>query len=119
MSVQGLKGLVAAFRIQKQVSEKAMRKGLLKSGLFLQRESQKIVPIDTSALKSSAATASSIERSKMEVVISYGTAYALYVHEDLEARHKPGKTAKFLEGPFREHQKKLINIVKESIRGVI
>lgn len=35
-------------------------------------------------------------------VVGYTAAYALYVHENLEARHKEGKQAKFLEQPARE-----------------
>ena len=36
------------------------------------------------------------------VVVGYaGVNYAIYVHENLEAAHSPGKQAKFLESPAR------------------
>jgi len=35
-------------------------------------------------------------------LIGYTAEYALYVHEDLEARHKVGKSAQFLMTPYRE-----------------
>lgn len=39
---------------------------------------------------------------KASAIVGYaGVGYALYVHENLEARHKPGKQAKYLEGPAR------------------
>ena len=34
-------------------------------------------------------------------VTGYTASYGIYVHENLEAKHKPGKQAKFLEAPAR------------------
>lgn len=52
-------------------------------------------------LKLLAAKAAKIEATT--VVVGYkGVDYAIYVHEDLEARHSPGQQAKFLEQPARE-----------------
>ncbi len=39
-----------------RVGHRSLEEALLKSGLFLQRESQKLVPVDTGALKNSAFT---------------------------------------------------------------
>ena len=39
---------------------------------------------------------------KGSVIVGYTANYALYVHEDMEARHAPGKQAKYLEQPARE-----------------
>jgi hypothetical protein len=36
------------------------------------------------------------------VIVGYTQQYAIYVHENLQAAHKEGKTAKFLETPARE-----------------
>ena len=38
----------------------------------------------------------------------------MYVHENLEMVHKPGKQAKFLEQPARTMQKELGRIVREA-----
>lgn len=35
------------------------------------------------------------------VIVGYTANYGLYVHENLEARHAPGKQAKYLESPAR------------------
>ena len=37
-----------------------------------------------------------------DVVGGFAANYALTVHENIEARHKKGKKAKYLEDPFRE-----------------
>lgn len=68
-------------------------------------ESKKIVPVDTGTLKDSGR----VERPKVdsdgiEVEITYGGAasdYALIVHENMNARHQDGKTAKYLEIPVK------------------
>jgi hypothetical protein len=61
--------------------------------------------------------ASSLKEGKRaSVCVGYCTNYALYVHEDMEARHKPGKSAKFLSRPCREHEDELADIVKRAMQ---
>lgn len=52
---------------------------------------------------------------KPTVVVGYTQQYALYVHEDLEARHPVGQ-AKFLEQPARQMGKVLGSKVSELVR---
>lgn len=92
-----------------------MNRGLIRAGLWLQRESQKIVPVDTAALKNSARTRSEGVGFDTIVTVSYSTDYAMYVHEDLVARHKKGKQAKYLEDPARYGRKKMQQIVRKSV----
>lgn len=66
-------------------------------------ESQRIVPVDKGTLKDSGTVKEPVvDANGIEVEITYGGAaskYAFFVHEDLSARHKDGKTAKYLEIP--------------------
>jgi hypothetical protein len=119
MSVQGVKEIKDALAKHRHKSAKGLRVGLLRAGLFLQRESQKIVPVDTNALRASANTRAEGAGFDVAVVVSYGTDYALYVHENLEARHKPGKSAKFLEKPIREKRKRIQQIAVEGMESVL
>lgn len=48
------------------------------------------------------------------VIVGFETAYALYVHENLEAYHPIGQ-AKFLEQPAREYAKEFSKIVKTAM----
>jgi len=48
---------------------------------------------------------------KPEVEVVYTAAYAIYVHEDLEAKHKVGQ-AKYLEDAAKEAQAEIIAAVK-------
>lgn len=54
---------------------------------------------------------------KPYTVVGYTANYALYVHENLEARHEPGKQPKFLEQPARENKDALVEIVKKAMKG--
>jgi len=47
------------------------------------------------------------------VQVGYTQRYALYVHEDLNAHHAPGKQAKYLEAPARRLERELGQIVAE------
>jgi len=114
-SVQGVKAIQLNIKAHKLATAKGLRKGLLRGGLFLQRESQKIVPVDTNVLRSSASTRAIGLGFNTVVAVGYGTDYGVFVHEDLEARHKPGKQAKFLEQPARKKAPRINAIVAESI----
>lgn len=91
--------------------------GLTRAGLHLQAVSEEIVPVRTGNLKNSAFTrASGVGTPRPEVRVGYTAGYALYVHENLDAWHKPGKEAKFLEGPFRTEQTEMSRLVREATK---
>ena len=119
-NVSGVKEIKASIKVLKKAGGKGIERGLKRAGLFLQRESQKIVPIETGTLKGSADTRSKGRGEKTEVTVGYyDTDYAIYVHENLEARHKPGKQAKFLEEPLRNKRERLREIVAEEVAAEI
>lgn len=85
--------------------------GLLAGGLFLQGESQRLVPVATGNLKGSAFTRKKPDDAKA-VEVGYNAAYAIYVHENLEAHHPNGQ-AKYLETPMRQKQDDIVRIIAE------
>lgn len=114
-TITGVKSVKEALRKHRQASARGMGKGLRRAGLFLQRESMKLAPIDTGVMRASASTIASGKGLATVVAVGYGTDYAIYVHENLEAQHKPGKTAQFLTGPLITHKDKLGEIVAKAI----
>jgi len=120
MSVQGVKEIQRAITAHKKKTAKGLRVGLLRAGLFLQRESQEIVPFDKGFLKASGGARYGWPREEgvgfdIAVAVGYSANYALYVHENLTARHDPGKQAKFLEQPLREKMDRIGAIVVEAV----
>lgn len=95
------------------------------SGVFA--KSQELVPVDTGALKASGvfipAKSVMANYENPQAYINYGNAdvdYALYVHENLEARHEAPTQAKFLETPLAQSEAKLMEAIKKAtIKGAL
>lgn len=51
------------------------------------------------------------------VVVGYTQSYAVNVHEDLDASHRAGKTAKFLEGPAREYNTQISELINRTYKA--
>lgn len=80
---------------------------LKREGDRIMNESQRLVPVDTGALKGSGMVEDPVLRGNtVLVLLHYGSGpsadYALKQHEDTTLRHTEGQQAKFLEQPFRE-----------------
>jgi len=94
---------------------KAISTAMFSEAQAVLNESKKIVPVDLGTLKSSGAVSKPrVVDGAVEVEISYGGAaskYALIVHEDPTANHKPGKTYKYLEIPVMAAREKFVRAV--------
>ena len=95
-----------------------LQAGLQEAGEFLLEKSQEIVPVDTGALHDSGYVVVSGSGFGSEVAVGYSMEYAVYVHEDLRARHNPGTSAKYLEKPMRQYSANLQRIIADSIGGM-
>jgi hypothetical protein len=117
-AVRGIAALIKKIEQHKAKIAKGLERGLTKAGLWLLRESMKVVPVDTSALKNSAPNVTRKEGSGFNTVfiVGYGMDYAVYVHENINARHKPGKMAKFLEIPARYGRDDMAELVMEELQ---
>ena len=144
--IDGVDAVLARFREAHRRHRRLLRAGCLKAGLHLQRKSQDIVPVQLGNLKASAFTRDiAPEGQDTDVVVGYTAAYAIYVHENMEATHgsdynalhaeeianpnrkhtaKSGnfnrgsnQQAKFLERPFREEQATIRQIIRDVVRG--
>ena len=126
-------------RIDNQIA-RGVARGLKRGGLLLQRESQKIVPVDKGPLKASAFTRNvGGSGFKTDIVVGYAQGYAVYVHEDLEKAHGaafnekyaeliadpgnkrfrsrgPNQQAKFLEQPARELRPVILKIIHQEAK---
>lgn len=130
--VTGAEVIFRNIKLRKKEIASGMSRGLLKAGLVLQRESQRVVPVDTGNLKASAFTNLKGKDFGTSVTVGYTANYALYVHEAVEMRLKgqqrrpPAKgrywdpqgraQAKFLEEPARRMVPELRRIIREEAR---
>jgi len=118
-----------------------VRRGLIRGGLFLERESKKVVPVQFGNLKSSGGSKAVGFGWNTDVIVYYNADYAVYVHENTKALHGeafnrkyskqiasaktskqkkvwfrrgPKQRSKFLEAPAREKRKQILYIIRAS-----
>jgi len=81
--------------------------------------SQTLVPVDKGALKTSGYLESRNSRGRPQAELGYARggspSYAVYVHENLEAKHKSPTQAKFLQAPLEM----LVDTIPERIKRYI
>lgn len=105
--------------------------GLYEAGTKIMAESQILVPVETGTLKRSGTVEEPvIDGDSATVTLGYGygeqinpnsgepaTGYAVFVHENLEARHSPPTQAKFLEQPAAAFAGELAPTIEAAIKA--
>lgn len=119
IEVVGIKHTIRKVRRRGKENKAKLKIGMGKAGRFLLSRSQKVVPIDTGALKRSG-NSRVFNNSEDNPIfhVTYGNTsvdYALVVHENLDAFHIVGQ-AKYLEQPAREYRLTLIHIVESQFK---
>lgn len=119
-------------RIRETVSKRAVPGALDRAAADLLERSANLAPILTSALIRSGRVRRSRSARRVSRIVSYGTAYAPIVHEQMEpapgatlkpgplTRAKPATTdgrpgGRFLERPFRRHADRYRRFVEEAV----
>jgi hypothetical protein len=113
LSTRRVGAVINAANAHYKMTFKGLKEGLKESGELVLRESRKIVPIDTKALYNSSRTYQKGRGyATINQIVEYRMPYALYQHENLFYKHKPGKSAKYLERPLRSNSAKIASIIK-------
>jgi hypothetical protein len=140
----GVEKFKAQLRRREAVTGAAWEKGLASAGIWLLQASQNIVPVMTGLLRSTGQIRLEGREFRTEIVVSYGTDYSVYVHEDLTKAHgrdfnakyareiaaakpndpyffkrKAREQAKFLEQPLRRGKRRMANILNREVRANI
>ena len=122
--VIGLNETLKAFKKMRSTSgepRRALKAALYEMGLRVMAQSKKETPVDTGRLRGSGYVQPPIDsRNGPTMELGFGTDYALFVHEDLEAHHSVGK-AKFLIDPINRMRSKweqtMADIMKRHLRS--
>lgn len=80
-------------------------------------ESNKKVPLEEATLKRSGTV--STDPDNFTAAISYDTPYAARQHEDMHARHNDNRTAKYLENAMNSERDAALQIIADTIKGVL
>lgn len=83
--------------------------GLIAAGLIIEADAKRKAPVLTGNLRASGFSRK--DPTDPEVVeVGFNAAYAIFVHEDLEAHHTNGE-AKFLENAVKENSQRIVDII--------
>lgn len=116
VNITGVQEVINKLAESGRITGERLAQRMVVAGVFIQKESQKIVPIKTSVLKNSAYTRNvGGPGFDADIVVGYIPHYAVYVHENLQAKHAPGKEAKYLENPIKRNQKRILNILGQRL----
>lgn len=131
--VAGVREILFNLKGQVDKKSKGIGQALKKAGLYIQRESQKRVPVEFGFLKASAFTRSFGAGMQTQVITGYTARYALWVHEKVEMKLKglprrpspPHKgrywdpqgraEAKFLENVVKQKEKDILDLIREEL----
>ncbi|MGW2541082.1 hypothetical protein ACWC5I_09445 [Kitasatospora sp. NPDC001574] len=95
----------------------AAARGLLAAAEHVLQVSREVVPIEEGTLARSGVA--SVDEQQLVAAVSYDTPYATRVHEDLNARHDQGRTAKFLERPAAQEVGAVEQIIAAAVRRAL
>lgn len=96
---------------------KAAARGLAISAEHVLGEAKKTVPIEEHTLEESGTV--STDPANLRAAVVFDTPYAVAQHEDMTARHDPGRSAKYLENAMNSETAAVREIIAATIRGEI
>ena len=113
-AVVGLENVLRNLNREVEGVKRRSLAGLLAGGLLIMGEAKKPynVPIDTANLRNSGYVRKA-PGGEILVELGFAAAYAVYVHEDMEAHHDNGR-AKYLEIPLNEKKDEVLDRVRRA-----
>lgn len=102
--------------VQRELRPAAVR-GLQLAAEHVLTESQAVVPLDEGPLQNSGTA--TVDESSLTAAIAYDTPYAVRQHEELDYRHAPGRTAKYLETPLNAERDQVRALLAAELRRAL
>lgn len=115
MKVRNVAAIRAELQAHREATAESIRRGLLKVGLFVQREGQILSPVDTGNMRGSFSTRLKKTARGGSVKVVVTAAYAIYVHENEHSHHDVGE-AKFLSKAVTRNLSKLLTIFRNEFK---
>jgi hypothetical protein len=117
--IEGIGNVLKANGKAREKDAIAIDEGLAKCAEILLRASQKLVPVKTGYLKSTGR----VEQGKgvgmaASAAVIYDAPYAIYVHENMEARHASPTQAKFLSDAVIKVRGTMTAVLKRQLTSV-
>jgi len=113
--VEGLEVFLRAIGKAKSKDAIAVAEGLEKAANVILKKSQIYVPVESGDLKKSGHVEVEGKGMGAKATVVYDADYAVFVHEDLEAKHTPPTCAKYVERAVRETRGTTASICKREL----
>lgn len=126
IKIRGLKGVTEALKKHPELITRTVGAELRKQGEIIMTAAKELTPVQFGTLKNSGnVQGPEQKRGKLVVTLGFGgpaQKYAVYVHENMTARHNPPTQAKFLETPARAAKRRirtgLVNAVSKVVKAI-
>ncbi|WP_370420337.1 minor capsid protein [Streptomyces sp. QH1-20] len=89
-------------------------RGLRLAAEHILAESRKIVPLEEGRLERSGTA--TVDEGTLTAAVAYDTPYAARQHEQLNQRHSPGRSAKYLERPMGSEAQTVAELIAAQLR---
>jgi hypothetical protein len=123
IQIQGMQELQKALKNIPEQAKGAASKELRKITLDLKGKAQRIAPVAGMTISGyiggDLVGTAFAEVEGLEGVVGFTSPYALRQHEEVGYRHETGKTAKFLETPYKENAGKYAEAIKDAVRKAV
>ena len=116
--IKGLEGLWLLMAKMTHRYNRGYRRGVRLAAEMILKESRKIVPVKTGFLRDSGYVEVTGEGFRSKADVGYSAHYAIYQHENLTYRHRPGQQAKYLSSVIlrRGMQKRILKIIFDEMK---
>jgi hypothetical protein len=115
VKVRNIEKIRQQLRQHREETSESIRRGLLKVGLFVQREGQLLSPVDTGNMRGSFNTRLKRTARSGSVKVVVTAAYAIYVHENEHSHHPVGE-AKFLSKAVSRNLSRITTIFRNEFK---
>ncbi|MFJ5638647.1 hypothetical protein [Streptomyces sp. NPDC093223] len=108
-------------RFEGNLTSRELRAGAAR-GLYLGAEhvlgkSNEVVPLDEGPLQHSGTA--TVDEASLTGAVAYDTPYAVRQHENLDYRHAPGRTAKYLENSLNSSRDEVAAVIAAEMRRAL
>ena len=102
-----------------EAGEVAAENAVIEAADLVLELSLELCPIDTGHLRSTGQVIIDGDGYATVATVGYSADYAIYVHENLEAHHKPPTQAKFLSDVYRRFRGDITRTIKKAVQNAI
>lgn len=117
MKFKNIKVIKQQMKEHQRATNAAITRGIAKVALYVQRESQKLAPVDTGNMRAGASMRLETSTKGASARVVYVAAYAIFVHENLGSHHEVGENKFLTKAVMRNLERIKVIFYEEVIKS--